>query len=156
MKKIILDATCGNRMMWFNKAHPLTIYLDKRKEVNPDIVGDFRNLSEIKSNSLKLVLFDPPHDIYHRKVNESSGFQKNFGNLDPDTWQEDLKKGLTECYRVLEKYGVLIFKWNTHDAKLHKILPLLPTDPLFMNKITKLNTHNSETIWFCFMKVTNN
>lgn len=101
MKKIILDATCGNRMMWFNKNHPLANYLDKRPEVKPDIVGDFRDLKQFKSKSLKLVLFDPPHDIYHRKPNINNSFQKNFGNLDPDNWEEDLKKGLSECWRVL-------------------------------------------------------
>ena len=151
-EKIILDACCGNRMMWFNKSHPNVIYHDQRSEVAPDIIGDFRNLESIKTGSLKLVVFDPPHDIYHRKVNENAGFQKNFGNLNPDTWQDDIKKGLAECWRVLEDYGVLIFKWNTHDAKIHRIMPLLPAEPLFMNKITKVNSHSSETIWFCFMK----
>lgn len=29
--KKILDATCGSRMMWFDKEHPETIYTDKRK-----------------------------------------------------------------------------------------------------------------------------
>ena len=24
----VLDATCGGRMMWFNKRHPLALYLD--------------------------------------------------------------------------------------------------------------------------------
>ncbi len=153
LNKIILDACCGNRMMWVNKKHPLVIYHDQREEVNPDIVGDFRDMKTIASNSIKLVVIDPPHDIYHRKVNENASFQKNFGNLNPDTWEEDLKKGLAECYRVLEDYGVLIFKWNTHDAKINRIMPLLPAEPLFMNKLTKLNSHNSETIWFCFMKL---
>jgi SAM-dependent methyltransferase len=102
---------------------------------------------------MKLVVFDPPHDIYHRRINNNSSFQNNFGNLDPNNWQRDLRLGLKECFRVLKQYGVLIFKWNTHDAKINRILPLLPTEPLFMNKITKINTHNSETIWFCFIKI---
>ncbi|GGH28445.1 hypothetical protein GCM10011418_39120 [Sphingobacterium alkalisoli] len=50
--KIILDACCGPRMMWFNKNHPDTIYMDIRKEnfvacdsrkieVDPDLIADF-------------------------------------------------------------------------------------------------------------------
>ena len=61
----VLDACCGGRMMWFDKHHPLAIFMDKRKElvswesdetvpgkeskkhrkrelcINPDRVGDF-------------------------------------------------------------------------------------------------------------------
>jgi hypothetical protein len=36
----ILDLTAGNRAIWFNKAHPLAVYIDKRAEVNPTIVAD--------------------------------------------------------------------------------------------------------------------
>jgi hypothetical protein len=28
--KTILDATCGGRMMWFNKNHPQSVYMDRR------------------------------------------------------------------------------------------------------------------------------
>ena len=31
-KKLILDCTCGNRGMWFNKHHPRAVYTDKRTE----------------------------------------------------------------------------------------------------------------------------
>lgn len=27
----VLDATCGGRMMWFDKQHPLALYLDNRE-----------------------------------------------------------------------------------------------------------------------------
>ena len=52
----VLDATCGGRMMWFNKRHPLALYLDNREiadvelcdgrhfSVRPDIVADFTAL----------------------------------------------------------------------------------------------------------------
>ena len=32
MTKKILDVTCGNRSIWFNKNHPAAIYADKRAE----------------------------------------------------------------------------------------------------------------------------
>ena len=27
----VLDVTCGGRMMWFDKQHPLALYLDNRE-----------------------------------------------------------------------------------------------------------------------------
>jgi hypothetical protein len=52
----ILDATCGGRMMWFDKRNPLTLFIDNRElpemrlcdnrrfEVIPDMLADFRHL----------------------------------------------------------------------------------------------------------------
>ena len=51
--KLILDACCGSRMFWFDKAEPHTTYIDNREledtlcdgrklTINPDIVADFR------------------------------------------------------------------------------------------------------------------
>lgn len=50
--KLILDACCGPRMMWFDKQNPLAVFMDIRDEectlcdgrnleVHPDVVGDF-------------------------------------------------------------------------------------------------------------------
>lgn len=69
--KKILDATCGSKMMWFEKNHPLAIYADERNEshvlcdgrvleINPDIKIDFRRMPFGK-NTFNLVVFDPPH-----------------------------------------------------------------------------------------------
>ena len=51
--KIILDACCGSRMMWFDKNNSKALFMDNRElverlsdgralEVSPDIVGDFK------------------------------------------------------------------------------------------------------------------
>ncbi len=40
----ILDLTAGNRAIWFDKNNPLTIFIDKRKEVKPTYVRDSRSL----------------------------------------------------------------------------------------------------------------
>lgn len=69
--KFILDACCGPRMMWFNKRHPNTLYIDIRREnfiasggdkiiIDPDMIADFRNLP-FPDKSFKLVVWDPPH-----------------------------------------------------------------------------------------------
>lgn len=155
--KVILDACCGGKMFWFNKSHPNVLYIDNRvaevghnpyrknHSVKPDIVADFRDMP-FEDKSFKLVVFDPPHL-------KLSGDQLNsarlYGRLDKNTWRDDLKKGFDECWRVLEDYGVLIFKWHESSIKIKEVLSLFEREPLFGNRQgTKLNTH-----WLCFMKL---
>lgn len=70
-EKPILDATCGSRMMWFDKKHPSVLYCDIRNgvysaglgdatEVLPDAEVDFRQMP-FEDESFHLVVFDPPH-----------------------------------------------------------------------------------------------
>jgi hypothetical protein len=143
--------------MWFNKNHPNAIYGDIRTEkkgfsknksfkINPDIELDFRELP-FKDNSFKLVVFDPPH-IRGKLTNME--LKKLYGVLSPLTWRRDLKQGFDECWRVLEKYGVLIFKWNELSISYKEILKVLGKEPLFHQK-----SGNSShlTYWACFMKL---
>ena len=158
-KKFILDACCGPRYMWFNKKHPNTLYLDLRDEIlqlsekygdikiSPDKVMDFRNL-QLPNKSFKLVVFDPPH---LKRAGTGSILGKKFGILNSESWPHDIKKGFSECWRVLEDYGILIFKWNDHDIKIKDILKLIPETPLFANKTSK--SKYSKTYWFTFMKI---
>src|SRR5688572_28606952 len=120
-QKFILDACCGGRSFWFNKNHPNTLYIDIRKEergciparpnfeVSPDEQMDFRDL-KFPDKSFKLVVWDPPHLMF---PGENSWIAKKYGVLDKKTYRGDLVKGFSECYRVLEDFGVLIFKWST-------------------------------------------
>lgn len=154
-KKYILDACCGGRMFWFNKEHPNTLYIDKRlreagheshrpnHKVVPDMLVDFRDMP-FKDNQFKLVVFDPPHLI----GTESSHMLKQYGWLEKDSWQKDIKEGFDECWRVLDNLGVLIFKWNEFSIKKKEILEVIGKEPLFGNHPRgKTNTH-----WLCYMK----
>ena len=157
--KFILDACCGNKYMWTNKNHPNTIYIDVRKEVkgfddnrknvevNPDIVADFRKLP-FKDKKFKLVVWDPPHLL---GKNYESRMTKRYGFLLADSWRSDFKKGFSELWRVLEDYGILIFKFNDFSLNFKKVLALFPEDPLFSNTYSKNKT--STTKWFTFMKI---
>jgi len=155
-EQFILDACCGGRMFWFNKEHPNTLYIDNRvaenghikreygHSVKPDMVMDFRKL-DLPDKSFKLVVFDPPHCV----INENCNIAKAFGTLDVNNWQDDIKKGFDECWRVLDDYGVLIFKWNAVHIKVSEILKLIEKQPLFGHHSGK----RSETHWLCFMKI---
>jgi len=150
-KKNILDVCCGSRMFWFDKKNKNTIYMDNRELdttlcddrkliINPDIVGDFRNIP-FEDNKFKLVVFDPPHLLH---LGQKSWLALKYGKL-LSTWEDDIRKGFEECFRVLEPYGTLIFKWNEEQIKLNEILKLTEVVPLFGNKRNK--TH-----WIVFMK----
>ncbi|MGS4345115.1 methyltransferase [Myroides odoratus] len=154
MKKKILDACCGSRMFWFDKDNPLVLFQDIREEehtlcdgrlleVKPDVIGDFRKM-EFEDNTFKLVVFDPPH---LHKLGQDTWMAKKYGTLLP-TWEQDIKLGFDECMRVLEKDGILIFKWNEHQIKLNQILSIIPYKPLFGHTSGK----HGKTIWLAFMK----
>jgi len=151
----ILDACCGSKMFWFDKDNKDVLFCDNRTltdtlcdgrklEVSPDMLCDFRNLP-FEDGKFKLVVFDPPHLL---NLGESSWMCKKYGKLDKN-WKDTIKKGFDECYRVLDEYGVLIFKWSETQITVREILEVVQTQPLFGHKSGKLN----KTHWLCFMKM---
>lgn len=85
-EKFILDATAGYRMMHFNKKHPNVLYLDQRPECEPDVVGDFTDLSQFPNNTFQLVIFDPPHFVKnHHGLAPDTGIARRFGALNVET-----------------------------------------------------------------------
>lgn len=159
--KLILDACCGSKMLWYDKNNPNVLYVDKRQEtvvardrtlkrvieINPDLVCDFTNLP-FDDNSFYHVVFDPPHI---KKLGKNSWMAKKYGRL-PEDWEFMIKKGFNEYMRVLKVNGTLVFKWSEVDIKTSKILSLIQHQPLYGHRTTKKNA----TIWMCFMKIKNN
>jgi len=141
-------------MFWFDKTNPLVEFCDIRSEshilcdgrkleVKPDTLHDFRKMS-FADNSFKLVVFDPPHLV---KLGKNSWMAKKYGVLS-ENWQQDIAAGFAECWRVLEKDGILVFKWNERDVPIKQIIKLIGHEPLF-GHTTK---SGGFTIWMCFMK----
>jgi 23S rRNA G2069 N7-methylase RlmK/C1962 C5-methylase RlmI len=109
------------------------------------MIMDFRRL-EFPDKSFKLVVMDPPH-----LIGKEGGCRmtRTYGALNKETWRTDIKQGFDECWRVLEDYGVLIFKWNEASVKRKDILEVIEREPLFGHPNgSKIPTH-----WFCFMKI---
>lgn len=156
----VLDACCGSRMFWFDRSDPRAIFADNRREthtlrdrtsrggsrmltVNPDIVADFTNLPW-PDNRFALVVFDPPHLTRNGK----SGWQaKKYGKLEGD-WQGMLRRGFSECFRVLKPDGALIFKWNEFEIPVSQILALTSERPLVGQRCGK----SAKTHWMVFLK----
>ena len=158
-EKSILDACCGGKMFWFDKADPHVLFQDRRNvepiivgkgknarkfECKPDVMADFRNMP-YPDNHFKLVVFDPPH---FTSLGDNSYMAVKYGKLDKSTWKDDIRKGFSECFRVLQEGGILIFKWNEHDIRLSEILKLTTYRPLFGHPSGKMQ----KTHWVCFMK----
>ena len=142
-------------MFWFDKNNPDAVFMDNREledklcdgrelKVKPAVIGDFREIP-YPDNSFSLVVFDPPHLI---KVGERSWLAKKYGQLNPDTYEEDLRKGFNECFRVFKQDGVLVFKWNETDVKTSEIIKLSQIKPLFGHRSGKM----SKTQWLVFIK----
>lgn len=154
--KLILDACCGGRTFWFTKDHENTLYIDNEprpkgtvKErphwhCTPDLVADFRKLP-FENNTFYHVVWDPPHLL---KLQETSYMRKKYGVLNSETWQEDLKQGFSELWRVLKVNGTLVFKWNESGVPLSQVLKLFPVTPLYGHPTAK----HGKTKWMVFYK----
>lgn len=159
-EKKILDVTCSDRTIWFQKNEPHTIYCDKRREewegcfgknqkrrhlvIDPDVQCDFTNLP-FDDQSFALVVFDPPHVL---NLTDKSWMRKAYGSLD-NNWKQLIHDGFAECMRVLKPDGVLIFKWSDISISTRDVIKAIGQEPLFGHRSgKKMNTH-----WMCFMKL---
>lgn len=149
----ILDACCGGRQWWWEKNHPLAVYMDSRVEppgscdvrpnwsCEPDLVGDFRAMP-FEDDRFQLVLFDPPHIV---RKNAGGYIGLKFGALSPESEQDDLRRGFAECWRVLAPGGTLVFKWAD---KLERVEPHFPATPIVGTR----SPRGGQTRWFIFYK----
>jgi SAM-dependent methyltransferase len=154
----ILDACCGGRMWWWDKAHPLAVYMDKRVaphgsrpgrpnwNCTPDILGDFREMP-FEDDSFRLVVFDPPHIV--RDIDGDLTIQ--YGRLDSATWQDDIRRGFAECWRVLKPGGTLVFKWA---GSLDGVKESFPTTPIVGTRSLRTASKKGGlgTRWIVFYK----
>ena len=161
MSTDVLDPCCGSRMMWFDKHDQRALFGDQRKEtltvtdrthredgtrvlsIHPDVRMDFRALP-FADDTFSLVVFDPPHLV---RAGPASWLAAKYGKLGSD-WREDIRRGFSECFRVLRVHGVLIFKWSEVQVPTREVLALTPHRPLFGHPSGK----RSGTHWMTFMK----
>ncbi|WP_392563178.1 SAM-dependent methyltransferase [Orbus sturtevantii] len=153
--KTALDVCCGSRMFYFDKQDKRTLFCDNRNEnhilcdgralnIHPDAQVDFTRLPFLDETFYQ-VSFDPPHLV---KVGKNSWLAKKYGCLHSETWQEDLRKAFSECFRVLKNNGILIFKWNETDIPVKEVLALTEYKPW----IGHISGKRSNTHWISFIK----
>jgi hypothetical protein len=154
--KLVLDPASSTRSFYFDKKDERVLFGDVREKethlltngqtihIEPDEVMDFRAIP-YPDESFQAVVFDPPHRF---NLTNGSDFIKKYGSLDRESWQEDLSKGFSECFRVLKADGTLIFKWSEVSVPLREILKLTPHKPVLGHPSGKrMGTH-----WVLFIK----
>lgn len=160
--KPVLDPCCGGRMMWFDRHNPDVVFGDIRDEtitvtdrshgrvdgtrtihIQPDIKMDFRDMP-FSDGQFRMVVFDPPH---LERAGSKSWLAAKYGKLSED-WRTDIKRGFSECFRVLETGGILIFKWNETQISTSEVLKLVDAEPMFGH----VTGRKGLTHWIVFMK----
>ena len=156
----VLDACCGPRFMWFDPKDGRALFMDRRREtvkgewgpgskgrrdlqIDPDVLADFSAMP-FPDESFLLVVLDPPHI---RRLEMLGKVSATFGVLVPG-WEEMLRAGFAECFRVLKPGGTLIFKWCEVEVPLDRVLALTPEKPLFGHRSGK----KALTHWVAFLK----
>lgn len=161
--KLVLDATCGSRMIWFNKNNEIAVFVDKREldteaiwtsrnskstryySIHPEVIADFTKLP-FEDNTFYYVVFDPPHLI---NCGDNAWMTKKYGKLEKNSWKQVLHDGFAECMRVLKPYGTLIFKWNETQIPVKDVIASIGYEPLYGNRCGK----QGKTHWMAFMKI---
>lgn len=156
-KPEILDACCGGRMWWWDKAHPLAVYMDKRVapagssqrrprwSCQPDLLADFTEIP-FEDEAFQLVVFDPPH-LVRDTPSPASEVRLRYGELRSNDEQEVLRRGFSECWRVLRAGGTLVFKWW---GPLERVSCHFPTTPAVGTRGKKAS--KDPTWWLIFYK----
>ena len=160
----VLDACCGGRCFWFDPQDERALFMDIREGewkkdygtpatagrspvvVRPDVLADFTKMP-FPDESFHLVVFDPPHHTSTHFGKSCSIMQAHYGVLFPG-WEEGLRKGFEECFRVLQENGTLVFKWCSREIPLSRVLALTDRKPLFGHRSGK----KAQTHWVVFLK----
>lgn len=148
--------------MWFDRRHPDVVFGDQRSEtitvtdrshgnasgtrtlcIEPDVLMDFRALP-YPDETFHLIAFDPPH---LERAGPKSWLAAKYGRLSED-WRDDIRRGFSECFRVLKPNGTLVFKWNETQVRVSEVLALTPHAPLF----GQVSGRGAMTHWLAFMK----
>lgn len=154
----ILDACCGGRMWWWDKNHPLAVYMDRREAApgsshrrpnwacQPSLLADFKEMP-FEDECFQLVLFDPPHLV--RDQASFSEVRLRYGEFTSVNEQEELGLGFSECWRVLAPGGTLVFKWA---GPIGRVLPHFPADPVVGSRNAPRGSKGLGTRWLIFYK----
>jgi len=172
-RRMILDATAGNRTMYETKNAHNIIYIDIQKKLyrKPTIYADCTR-TPFRDKTFHTIFFDPPHDW-----GKTAGDYYTIPDLTPKEMSMMGMKGNTyygheiyqsrmeltafiykaqkEFLRILKDDGLLWLKWNDYKIPLSNILAIFKNWRILMilrvNDPTQtIGTH--QTYWICLCK----
>lgn len=142
-------------MFWYDKNNPLVHFMDKRTlslwsiksrpsfSVNPDEIWDYTDI-KYPDKSFKIVVMDPPH---LKSLWDNSWMAMKYWKVSKE-WKSDMVQAFNESMRILDDYGLLVFKRNEHEISLAEITKLFPVKPSLGQRTWK----NNKTIWLLYIK----
>jgi len=120
------------------------------KEVKPDLVMDCTK-TNFPDKYFDLIVFDPPHIVATK--NNKGIFAKSYGTYTSIELRNFIYRAFKEFERILKDDGFVIFKWNTCDIPLNKILRYaVGFKALFGHQTAFRTKHASRTYWVCLRK----
>ncbi len=149
--------------MWFDGQDSRAIFADIREAcyevdkgtdgtrgrgpivIATDVLADFTEMP-FPDESFWHVVFDPPHYTAGR-MGRTGNMYHRYGSLLPG-WEDMLRAGFAECFRVLRPNGTLVFKWCSIQIPLSRVLALTPHRPLYGHRTGK----KQRTHWCAFIK----
>ncbi len=138
----IIDLSAGRRAIWFDKKHPLALFVDKRASVKPDIVANTTKLPKSVGKNFDLVVFDPPH----KNCGANSNMSRVYGHHTTAQILKTIEGTAKEAHRITKRNALMALKWNDADIKLSRVFALMPQwEPLF-GHLTK-DGPGSKTYW---------
>lgn len=138
----ILDATAGNRAVWFDKNYPDAVYIDRRQF--PKTLWLDCRWTPFKDGSFDLVVFDPPH----MAIGPRARMARTYGHFSTREIRDLVRDAFREFHRILRPDGLVAFKWNDHDTKLDRILSeVRGFDRLVGVPVAMRTKHSSMTYW---------
>jgi hypothetical protein len=144
----ILDMSAGNRAIWYNKNHPMALYIDKRESVKPDLVANTCDLNMIENGIYDLIVFDPPH----LNCGKNSNMSKVYGYHTTKEILETIEGSAKEAHRVSKQNALMALKWNCHSIRLQRVFDLMPQwEPLF-GALTKNGPGAKSKTYWCMMR----
>lgn len=155
---MILDITAGKRRMWKEIPEDI-IFLDRRKEVKPNIVASNENLPFIPE-CIDIIVYDPPQLYRHSKIKEGTIMAR--WARDFTLWKSkneflhNLFNVNIEAARVLKKNGTLFMKHCDGNPSCHVALGTVKSllEKFLVIDCEKVQSimHRNTTYWLTFLK----
>ena len=148
---MILDITAGYRAMWKGK-HQGVVFLDRRKEVKPDIVASNEFLP-FKDEIFVKVVYDPPHTVGTLTLfytHEPEGFDRYSHWDTKPQFYKNLCRVNNEVKRVLMKSGEFLVKWCDLTIKHGLVVKLLDNFKLKRKTLYRSGNQNKSKKFFLY------